>query len=107
MASTKVSYSSLGLEWLKTKAEELKKYVEDRPFDMLEDRIVGDKVVATIEVQLKSLTQALKDYAMIIEQISKIEEREEKLTQKLRGDEQVGIIASEFLKKNKHSFDTE
>lgn len=100
----KSTYSAFGLEWLKKKADELKKYVDSNPFDELRDRIeiVNGKemLAATIEKQIASITQALKDYGAILEIIAKIEDRENKKIENIRGDEKIGVIAQKFAAKS-------
>lgn len=89
------TYIGFELEWLTEKAEQLKAYVDKNPFDELEDRIrlketakggVIPVLAASIEAQIKSLTQALKDYALIIEVIDKLREKEELKKTDARGN---------------------
>jgi len=85
MTSKKNTYVEFELDWLQEKAEQLKTYVDNNQVDKLEDRCAWRStanggqmpvVVATIEAQIKSLTQALKDYAQIMEVIDKLRQRE-------------------------------
>lgn len=94
MAKKTNTYIDFELDWLQTKAEQLKAYVDSNPFDQLEDRIRLKEtarggtipvLAASIEAQIKSLTQALKDYAQIIEAIDKMREAEAKKSS-ARGD---------------------
>lgn len=87
MAVKKQLYTEYELEFLETKAGELKRYIESKPFDSLVDRMsyketknggVIPMVVATIEAQRKDLTSALKEYAEIIQVIDKMRADEEK-----------------------------
>lgn len=68
------------LSFLETKLEELKAYIEESPFSELQDRVrlketkggIAEVVVATKEAQRKDLTQALKDYAEILQTIDRL-----------------------------------
>lgn len=102
MAKTN-TYIGFELDWLQTKSEELKAYVDNNPFDKLEDRIrlketskggVIPVLAASIETQIKSLTQAMKDYAQIIEIIDKLREGEEKKKIQTRGDHELSPMES-------------
>lgn len=73
------------LEFLETKAQELKEYIEANPFSKLEDRIKWKEtkgggllpiVVANKEAQRKDLTQALKDYAELLQTIRALRQTE-------------------------------
>ena len=89
MAVKKNSYVDFELEWLQEKADQLKTYVDNNPFHELVDRLAWKSlVVATIEAQIKSLTQALKDYAQIIEVIDKLREKEEQKAE-ARGSQEI------------------
>lgn len=97
MAIKKNSYVEFELDWLQEKADQLKTYVDNNPFHELNDRVAWKStanggqmplVVATIEAQIKSLTQALKDYAQIIEVIDKLREKEQ-LKVEARGSQEI------------------
>lgn len=75
------------LEFLEEQALELKAYVQQNPISKLEDRIHWKEmknggmlpvVTANKEAQRKDISQALKDYAAILEVINKLREMEEK-----------------------------
>jgi hypothetical protein len=98
MPTKKNTYVEFELDWLQEKAEQLKTYVDNNPFDKLEDRCAwratanGGQmpvVIATIEAQIKSLTQALKDYAQIIEVVDKLRQRESEKAE-ARGGKTIG-----------------
>lgn len=79
------------LEWLEMKAEQLRSFVDSNPIPKLTDRIVAlgeDKLViaAKIEDQLTSIRNTLKDYALIIEVIAKLREKEAQKKLLTRGD---------------------
>jgi len=74
------------LEFLETKIEELKQYIQDNPFSELKDRMAWKETkgggaipicIANKEAQRKDLTQALKDYAEILRTIDSLREKEE------------------------------
>jgi len=101
--SKKNSYIDFELEWLQEKAEQLKAYVDMNPFHELDDRIrlketakggVIPVLAASIEAQIKSLTQALKDYAQIIEVIDKLREKEAEKKISARGTQELTMFES-------------
>lgn len=74
------------LEFLETKLEELKSYIEANPFSSLSDRMAWKETkgggaipicIANKEAQRKDLTQALKDYAEILRTVEAMREKEE------------------------------
>lgn len=78
-------YLNFNLGWLEDKAIELRSYVDDNPLDELKDRTdlrqtqaggLVTVVVASVEKQIKSIRETLKDYAQLIEAIGKLRERE-------------------------------
>ncbi len=86
MASKKHPYIEMELQWLKQKANEIKKYCDDRPLDQLKDRIgTKDRVVAKIEDQIKCIRETLKDYTLLLEAIAKLSEKEEVKKDSIRG----------------------
>lgn len=96
------------LEFLNTKLEELKVYIEDTPFSSLTDRMAYKETkaggaipmcIATKEAQRKDLTQALKDYAEILRTVDSMRVREEGKKVEVRGDVELGTQAAQFLNK--------
>jgi uncharacterized membrane protein len=72
------------LEFLETKLEELKQYIQDNPFSKLKDRLSGGTKVICIankEAQRKDLTQALKDYAEILRTVDSMRDKDEEKKQ--------------------------
>lgn len=78
-------YMNFDLGWLEDKAVELRSYVDDNPLDELKDRTdlrqtqaggLVTVVVASVEKQIKSIRETLKDYAQIIEAVGKLREKE-------------------------------
>jgi len=86
MAVKKVnSYGNFDLYWLETKVTELRKYVDDNPIDDLTDRTdlrqmpnggTLNVVVASVETQIKSIRDSLKDFTEMVEVIGKKRERD-------------------------------
>lgn len=97
-------YIDFELEWLETKAKELKKYVDDRPLDKLIDRDflkqtskggIMHMIASTVEQQRADLSKALKDYVDIITAISTLREKEEQKLEKRGGGNVAGILEDE------------
>lgn len=74
------------LDFLETKLEELKQYIQANPFGELEDRMAWKETktggaipicIANKEAQRKDLTQALKDYAEILRTVDSMRNQEE------------------------------
>lgn len=94
------------LEFLETKLQELKDYIEANPYTNLSDRInyketrnggVIPMVIASKEAQRKDLTQALKDYAEILRTVESMREKEENKIES-RGKGEVAGQAKAWLK---------
>lgn len=105
MATKSNTFIGFELDWLTSKANELKAYVDANPFHTLDDRIrlketsrggVIPVLAASIEAQIKSLSQALKDYAMIIEVIDKLRQREDEKVEK-RGKGNLNLAQQELI----------
>lgn len=99
-----VSKIDPNLEWLKDRAEEIKREVESQAYDEIEDRIVSlmgshgpsDKVAATKEIIQKARREALKDYAQLHDLIKQMEETEEAKVQ-ARGGQKLSSRAAKFM----------
>lgn len=103
MATKKVNYIEMELEWLEMKAEELRAYCDANPVTKLTDRIayketrgggVMPMVIATIEQQIKSIRETLQDYIKIIEAVEKLREKEVTKKTLTRGDQELTPIES-------------
>lgn len=99
--SKKNNYIDMELEWLEMKAEQLRSYVDSNPLSELTDRVQFREtrnggaipmVVATIEQQHKNIRDTLKDYALIVEAIAKLREKEEQKKLLTRGDADLSPI---------------
>lgn len=86
---SKISYIEQDLEWLRGQAEELKAYCDSNKIPDMKDRIVGKKVVATVEQQITSKRQTLYDHIKILEAIKVLEEKEATKKQLTRGDQEL------------------
>ncbi len=78
-------YLNFNLGWLESKAVELRTYVDDHPIETLRDRTdlrqtqnggMVTVVVASVEKQVRSIRETLKDHAQITEAIGKLREKE-------------------------------
>ena len=105
----KASYIEYELQFLEEKLNELKKYIQNNPFDTLSDRMAYKETkggglipicVANKEAQRKDLTQALKDYAEILRTVDAMREKEEAKID-VRGNIELGPMAQGFLKNRK------
>ena len=82
------------IEFLEEQISQLKAYIEANPLDKLQDRIHWKEtknggalptVTASKEAQRKDISQALKDYAQLLEVVNKLRESEEAKNQIARG----------------------
>ncbi len=105
-AKKKSNYIEYELEFLETKAEELKEYIQDRPFSKLIDRMAYKEtknggliptIVANIETQRKDLTQALKDYAEIIQTIAGMREKSDIKKSSPRGEQALSPMEERMI----------
>lgn len=92
MATKKVNYIEMELDWLEGKAEELKIYCDTNPINRLSERIVDGKVVETIGQQIKTIRDTLQDYIKIVEAIDKLREKEEVKKITTRGDQELSPL---------------
>jgi hypothetical protein len=95
------------LQFLETKLQELKEYIEANPFSQLADRMAWKETkgggaipicIANKEAQRKDLTQALKDYAEILRTVDAMREKEEAKKMEVRGGGELSAMAEDFLK---------
>ena len=97
------------LEFLESKLDELKQYIEANPFSTLTDRMAWKETkgggaipicIANKEAQRKDLTQALKDYAEILRTVDAMREKEAAKIE-TRGGSELSDMAEEFLENKK------
>ena len=112
MATTKVGRSSklsdwavYEIKWLENRLEELREYIDARPLAKLEDR-QGERItkwgtqsytVATIEVQRKDITDAIKQYAEISEIVARMRMDQDQNETAIRGGGKLSAIDKGLL----------
>lgn len=77
-------YINTELDWAEERLEEWKKYIDDNPVNTLTDRIVGKRMTASIETQIKSIRDTMKEYLQLLEVVDSLREKEE-MKQEARG----------------------
>lgn len=104
MSSTQNSLIEEELLWLEKKVADIKKYVDDNPYNTLTDRIImlNDKEVlaANVEQQQKAIMLSLKECATLAEQIDKLRTIEQAKVEG-RGKQKVNKMMEEFVKNAK------
>jgi len=97
------NYINEELEWLELKAQQMKDFVDSKPYTELTDRMSYKEtrnggsipmVVSTIEQQMANIRATLKDYALLIEAIAKLREKEEDKKIQSRGDQDISPMES-------------
>jgi hypothetical protein len=97
MASKKETYVSAELEWAETKLAEWRGYIDNNPINSLKDRIewkptakggTMPMVIASIESQIKSLRDTMKEYLALLDVVDKLREKEE-AKQEARGSQEI------------------
>lgn len=101
MAKKLETYINEDLEWLESKALDLRAYVDANPFSTLKDRITYKELKnggvlpitsATIEQQLSALTKALKEYAEVMRVVKELREQEAKKQELRKGFNSKNIL---------------
>jgi hypothetical protein len=101
MSKKQETYINEDLEWLESKALDLRDYVDANPFSTLKDRITYKELKnggvlpitsATIEQQLSALTKALKEYAEIMRVVKELREQEAKKQELRKGFNNKNIL---------------
>ena len=97
MVNKKQSYVSAELEWAEEKLAEWRAYVDQNAIPELKDRVQFKQtsnggaipmVVASIESQIKSLRDTMKEYLSLLEVVDKLREKEEQKSQ-ARGSQEI------------------
>jgi hypothetical protein len=97
MANKRQTYVSAELEWAESKLAEWRDYVDKNPISELKDRIEWKPtskggaipmVIASIESQIKSLRDTMKEYLSLLEVVDKLREKEE-AKQEARGSQEI------------------
>lgn len=94
MATKKQLYINTELEWVESKLKEWKQYIDDNPFQAMRDRIeykptakggVMPMVVASIEAQITSVRNTMKEYVTLLDQVNKMREVDEDKKKDVKG----------------------
>ena len=105
MAVKKLSYISAELEWAEQRLTEWRAYIDNNPINALKDRIewkptakggAMPMVIASIESQIKSLRDTMKEYLSLLETVDKLREKEEQKTV-ARGSQDVNGLMKKFM----------
>jgi ribosomal protein S2 len=83
------NYIEMELEWLERKAQELRDYCDVTPVAKIKDRIIGGRLTANIEQQIKSIRETLQDYIKIIDAIDRLRDKEASKSPQVRGDQEL------------------
>lgn len=107
MATKKANnYINTELDWAEEQLSTWKKYIDANPIHELKDRIewkptsrggAMPMVIASIEAQLKAITELMTKYLTLLEVVDKLREREETKIQ-LRGDSEVNGMMDKMIK---------
>ncbi len=110
MALNKTTYINTELKWAEKQLKTWKTYVDANPLHELSDRMQNKEtksggvitmVVATVEAQGKFLQETMKNYLALLEVVDKLREKEAEKKIAVRGDQDLGGMAEEFLNKRK------
>jgi hypothetical protein len=97
MATKKQSYISAELDWAESKLAEWRQYIDQNPIAGLGDRVQFKQTsnggaipvtIASIETQIKSLRDTMKEYLALLEVVDKLREKEE-LKIEARGSQEI------------------
>lgn len=107
MATKKAnSYITAELDWAETQLHSWKEYIDANPIHLLKDRVewkptskggAMPMVIASIEQQLKAITELMSKYLLLLEVVDKLREKEEAKIQ-LRGDSEVNGMMTNLMK---------
>ena len=104
MATKKQTYVSAELEWAEAKLAEWRDYVDKNPIANLKDRIEWKPtskggaipmVIASIESQIKSIRDTMKEYLALLDVVDKLREKEE-AKQEARGSQEINGKMKKF-----------
>lgn len=104
MANKKQTYVSAELEWAEAKLAEWRDYVDKNPIANLKDRIEWKPtskggaipmVIASIESQIKSIRDTMKEYLALLDVVDKLREKEE-AKQEARGSQEINGKMKKF-----------
>ena len=105
MAQKKQTYISAELDWAEEKLAEWRQYVDANPLNSLKDRVEWKPtskggsitmVIASIEQQIKSIRDTMKEYLALLDVVDKLREKEEAKLE-IRGSQEVNGKMSKFM----------
>ena len=105
MAQKKLTYISAELDWAEEKLAEWRQYVDANAIAGLSDRVQLKQtanggaipmVIASIEQQIKSIRDTMKEYLALLEVVDKLREKEEAKLE-IRGSQEVNGKMSKFV----------
>ena len=98
------SYVSTELDWSEEKLGEWREYVDKNPLNSLKDRVEWKPtakggaipmVIASIEQQIKSVRDTMKEYLALLDVVDKLREKEEAKAE-VRGSQEINGKMSKF-----------
>jgi hypothetical protein len=104
MATKKEVYTSAELDWCESKLMEWRQYVDTNPISELKDRLSYKTtsnggsipmVVASIESQIKSIRDTMKEYLLMLQQVEFMREKEAQKTE-ARGGQNISGMMGDF-----------
>ena len=104
MSIKKQAYVSAELDWAESKLAEWRGYIDNNPINSLKDRIewkptakggTMPMVIASIESQIKSLRDTMKEYLALLDVVDKLREKEE-LKSEARGSQEINGKMQKF-----------
>lgn len=100
----KQTYITAELEWAESKLAEWREYVDQNPIATLKDRVNFKQtsnggsipmVIASVESQIKSIRDTMKEYLSLLEVVDKLREKEEAKVQ-TRGSQEINGKMKKF-----------
>lgn len=97
-------YTSAELDWCEQKLLEWKEYIDNNPISDLTDRLSYKTtsnggsipmVVASVESQIKSLRDTMKEYLLMLQQVEAMREKEAQKAQ-ARGNVDINGMMNDF-----------
>jgi len=87
MAVKKNTYSEVELDWAESQLASWKKFIDDHPVHEMKDRIewkptskggMLPMVISSIETQIKSITELMQKYLLLLKEVDAMREIQEK-----------------------------
>lgn len=103
MAAKKQTFIDIELAWAESQLATWKAYVDKNPIDELEDRKDWKElkdgrmmpvVIASIEQQIKSIQDTMKNYLSLLAQVDAMRKQEETKKISVRGDQELSPMES-------------